>query len=430
MRHARPLPLLLLLAVAAAVVSVCSASTAKASLAVESPAHALAIINAERQANGIPPLNENVQWSQGCAEYVRYLNLNPSAFGTDAHHEKPGNPGYTDAGALAAASSLLTEGNTWFGTNPWESAPLHLASILSPLTKQIGVAAAGGYSCLAIEANQSSPGANVFFTYPGPGRTNVPTWEDTLDEVPNPTEILNLTEDTGPFLFVYGDGAWTRDSYHSFVVSQASLTAADGTAVALTVVDQNTPALNIYVPVAAAMLVPIHPLAAKTTYTASVTVTSMGVTLSHTWSFTTGAATSDPNVPPTGPIVPSGGKLTQLTLSRSSLTRSQVASTTAAFTLNGASSDVQFMLTEKTLGYHAVGRCLAPSYRAFYPNAPRCTVWAELKQFTLTSRHGVGGGPHTLSLSRLVPNGFAVGSYRLTVWADAGRATVAFSVRP
>jgi len=377
--------------------------------AATSPSAALAIINAERKANGIPLLTENVDWSQGCAEYVRYLALNSSAFDTDPHHEKPGNPGYTDAGALAAASSLLAEGNTWFGTNPWESAPLHLANILSPLAKQIGFAAAGRYSCLAVEANQSSPGTNVFFTYPGPGRTNVPTWEDTLDEVPNPTEILNLPEDTGPFLFVYGDGAWTRDSYQSFTVSQASLTAANGTPVTLKEIDQNTPSLSYYLPVAAAMLVPVRPLKPKTTYSAAVTVTSMGMTLSHTWSFTTGAASTDVNAPSSGPIPPSGGKLSRLSLSTQAPRRAEVANVSIGYRLSNGSSELFFTLTHKTLGYHAGGTCLAPSWRSYYPNAARCTVWAPLKQLTITRGSAVAKGEHELPLSRLAPNGLAVG---------------------
>jgi hypothetical protein len=391
-----------------------------------SPEAGLAIINAERQANGIPPVVLNAQWSQGCAEYVRYLDLNPAAYDNDPHHEALGNPGYTALGAIAGLFGNLVGTDDWGGTDPWASAPLHLIGNLDPLVKQIGIAAASGYSCLTIQAESPSSETNVVYSYPGPGRTDVPTSENTSSESPNPTALLGLSPvATGPYLFLYGDGPWTANSHQAFTVQEASLTAADGTPVPIKIADWGSP-ISHHLGVANAMLVPISPLRAGTTYTALATVTSMGVTLSHTWSFTTVA---HPPVP-VRPEAPTGGKLSRLSVSAHTPRRGQVAGVSIGYALSGGSSEVSFTLTQKRLGYRARGTCLDPSWRSFYPAAPRCWMFGPLTKLSLTRAAAVTNGEHTLPLRRLVPRGLAVGSYRLSAHADHGLVSVTFVVRP
>lgn len=422
----KPYPLLAFLALLAA--ALVAAYPASSATSATSPVEALAILNAERQANGIPPLTLNAQWSEGCAEYVHYLSINPGAFATDAHHEQPGNPGYSADGALAAEYSELVGGDDWLGQDAFDSAPLHLSSLLDPLIGQIGAAFGNGYSCVTAEALDDSlqTGPNVFYTYPGDGRAGVPVSEDTSSEIPDPTTILSLAEPTGPYLLVYGTGEWTAASHWSFTVSQASLTGPGGAPVAITVIDQNTPGFAIYVPVSAAMIVPDTPLAGHTTYTASITATSDRVTLSHSWTFTTRAAPKPPVLPAEPPPVSGNAKVASLRLSNGTPRTRQVAAVSFSYRLSDDSGLLQFTLARKLVLHGSHGRCYLPGN----PTLVRCVSWMPLKNLAFRDGSAVHEGSHTLPLTRLAPRGLAPGLYQISAVADSGFATVSFRVRP
>jgi uncharacterized protein YkwD len=395
----------------------------------------LAIINATRRANGIPPVTLNAQWSAGCLAHDHYLALGSAQGQTTPHEERPGKPGYTAAGAAAAASSELVLGSdNWGGVNPWLDAPLHLASLLDPLVRQLGIGNAEGYSCAGSQDPNPVATATInrFYTYPADGRKDVAPSENTGSEIPNPTPLLGLTEDTGPFLFVYGDGPWMNSdtqwghAIEGLSINQATLSTPDGTAVPLVTVDRSNPALGVDMPLSGVMLVPVHPLASKTTYTASVTLTTTdNVTLSHTWSFTTAFVAPAPK-----PASSGGGKVSRLRLSPSSLSRRQVAGGSISYQLSGESTEVQVFLTVKTLGYRVQGMCHDASWRSVDPSAPRCIAWPMLRQLTFNGGSAVGKGPHTLRLQRLAPHGLAVGSYELGVAADRGFVHLRFRVQP
>ena len=121
-----------------------------AALAAAPAAHALsgeqavAALNAQRAASGIPAAIAHVaQWSGWCAQHNAYMRANG---GELTHEETPGAPGYTPEGAQAAASSVLARGS-WNAGNPWETAPIHLHQLLAPRLDAMGVEDAAGYVC-------------------------------------------------------------------------------------------------------------------------------------------------------------------------------------------------------------------------------------------------------------------------------------------
>jgi uncharacterized protein YkwD len=91
---------------------------ALAALTLAQPAHAVSsaqivqVINAERQANGLPPVREDPALSAGCADYNRYRQMNGSlANAFTLHGEDPSKPGYTAAGNRASHDSLFNAGD-------------------------------------------------------------------------------------------------------------------------------------------------------------------------------------------------------------------------------------------------------------------------------------------------------------------------------
>lgn len=237
---------------------------------------AIAALNAQREANGIPgAITENPDWSRGCELHMAYLALNR----VTGHDEDPAQPGYTDAGAAAGGSSVLSYGGADWPANPWEHAPIHLAQVMHPALSQTGAAP----GCLTTWPgyDRPEPDETVVYTYPGPGRTDVPAQESTDESPFTPAELLGLPNPTGPHLYVFpfgGDGDG---------VAAAQLTGPDGP-VDIRVADSKTSdgsrTIGGYIPRRTALLIPVAPLRPDSAYTAGVTMASGRV---HTWSFRT-----------------------------------------------------------------------------------------------------------------------------------------------
>jgi hypothetical protein len=255
------------------------------------PAEAIARLNAQRAANGIPAgIVENAALSQGCAHHNDYIRANG---GQLTHQEDPSRPGYTDDGAYAGLHSVLASGGSWNGANPWESAPIHLSQLLAPRLDVTGVDDSGGLTCAQTLAsrNRPAPAAPVTYTYPGNG-TTIYASEIAFESPTTPGALVGIPEgaSTGPYLYVLFDGPWSE-------FADAHLTAAalrgPGGPVVLKVVDNSTPGLEGYLP-PGGMLIPRVPLLADTSYTASVTGTvtdrNGGATfgpVSYRWTFRT-----------------------------------------------------------------------------------------------------------------------------------------------
>ena len=105
---------------------------------------AIALLNAQRAANGLPAgIVEDPTLTADCAAHDRYMALNHVL----THFEQPGDPGYSDGGAYAGRNSVLARGANWSESNPYETAPLHLDQLLAPRLRALGSADLDGYSC-------------------------------------------------------------------------------------------------------------------------------------------------------------------------------------------------------------------------------------------------------------------------------------------
>jgi hypothetical protein len=215
-------------------------------------------LNSLRAANGIPAgITENPTWSAGCAQHMKYLELN--GFAGDWHTEEPGRPGYSEAGKQAANSSVLSNAPS-LGLEPaWETAPFHFAQLLAPKLSVSGAVPGCIYTWPGYR--RPEPAALTLFTYPGNGVTGA----------------------TSPYLYVLGFGGGTTEG----TLSDASLAGPSGL-VALNVVDNHTPGAQGYLP-PGGFLSPAEPLEDASQYTAQVTFTSdEGTRATARWSFSTG----------------------------------------------------------------------------------------------------------------------------------------------
>jgi hypothetical protein len=389
------------------------------------PASALSKLNAQRAANGLSPVTLNTQWSTACAAHDRYLHLNPGAYQAGAHTEDPSKPGYTAAGAAISQQSEMAAVDTWDSVGPFENAPLHLQTLLSPRLSVIGYDASYGYMCVAVPDEQQNSAANVFFTYPGNGVQNVPTSE-TIFENPDPNKLLGISSPTGPYLLVFTDGPWVPAN-QSLLVKRASLISLTGGAVELKVVDGTGP-LADYLDVGVAFLIPVHPLSPGTTYTASVTGTFGADTLTHSWTFTTVGDSSGSGGNNGGGVPAASAKLTALSLSRRAPTRDQVPGTTVSYTLSAQSSFIAFELTQLQRGYKVNHQCFGPGYKSLYPRAPACQFWGTVK--SLMPKDVGQVGTHRFKLSLLLKKlRLGPGNYRLRATAEGNTKLVAFRVR-
>jgi hypothetical protein len=280
-------------------------SLPSSSLAATNSAEAIAWLNAQREANGIPGgITDNPTWDASCRLHMTWLKLNPDVSGLSEHEEEPGTPGYTPEGAWAGEHSVL--GGTflstsstartaaqWHDTYPWgasdgwEWAPIHLMDLLNPSLAVTGFAP----GCMITGEGpwRPEPATPELFTYPGAGTSWIYPAEVAYETPYTPGEFVGLpqpTSRTGPYLYVLGWGTGTG------AITSASLTGPSGP-VAISTVDDDTSGppgrIGEYLG-AGGVLIPRKPLEPYTRYTASATFVPNegGSPLSTTWSFETG----------------------------------------------------------------------------------------------------------------------------------------------
>ena len=263
-RAARGLPIVVLLAFACV-----GASAALASAAM--PGRIVQLLNRERILNSLPAgLTENPAWTAACEAHDVYERLN----GGLSHEEKPGRRGYSAAGNLIAATSVLAQGIYWRHGDPYDNAPFHLFDLLNPRISSVGAADAQGFGCVEIELGtlRPAPGAPIAYSYPGNHRTGVPAAQSAVEQPATPARLVGLRRGaTGPNMFVYFDGPWTNGS--RLRLESATLASSTG-AVSLRRLDNTTS--NLLAPTGA-ILVPVRPLRAHTRYRVHVQGTVTGI---------------------------------------------------------------------------------------------------------------------------------------------------------
>lgn len=125
-----------------------AAACAEAASADYDSAQIIATLNAQREANGIPPVRNSARMAAGCAAYDSYVIRNGMSV-ADQNFEVQGKPGYTAAGDHAARTSVLASsigttysafGETvgpafsfsWSEGDPWDNAAFHLYQMMNP----------------------------------------------------------------------------------------------------------------------------------------------------------------------------------------------------------------------------------------------------------------------------------------------------------
>jgi hypothetical protein len=228
---------------------------------------AVAFLNQQRAANGIPgDLANDTAWADGCAKH----NLYSSKTGDWGHSEDSNSPYYTPEGATAAGSAVIATGGgyTSSGKNPWEWAPIHLYAMLAPTNARAGYDAGHGYVCMRVYGEERpAPAAPQLFSYPGPGTTGIYPAETAYEWPYTPQQLVGIPEGqaTGTNILLFSAGTRGLEA-ESF-----SLRGPDG-AVPARMVDETTENEigNGSWFRGGGVIVPERPLAEHATYTVSV----------------------------------------------------------------------------------------------------------------------------------------------------------------
>jgi hypothetical protein len=123
-----------------AVLSLFLAGTPPAAQPVRAAPAWLDYVNSLRAIANLPPVTENPTWSAGDLAHAQYMVLN----NTIGHSETMGNPGYSDAGNLAAQSGnvAVSAGSTSYtyqnAIDSWMTGPFHGIGIVDPKLAQTG----------------------------------------------------------------------------------------------------------------------------------------------------------------------------------------------------------------------------------------------------------------------------------------------------
>lgn len=195
---------------------------------------AIALLNAARRANRLPADLENVpQLSLGCRQWMN--EYEPPAGQDIDEEELPGQPGYTELGALAARSSDFARGffshklAVW-GTeeydNVWSAAPLHLARLFAPAARyawygQGEPTRTGEYPnrfCMGtglgnpLSAGSETPeavsGTTRLFSLPASGSRAIPVIEAAAELPVTPQILVHIPggRPSGPDIILFATG--------------------------------------------------------------------------------------------------------------------------------------------------------------------------------------------------------------------------------
>jgi hypothetical protein len=236
-------------------------------------ARAIAVLNQQRAANGIPP----VRLDQSLLE----------SSCTEANHN------------IASAFSGWSA-----DSSPWDNAPFHQAILYDPAQPVAsyavyapnessfpGVPPGTHWTCMWFNWNDAwsavDSGSPRFYAFTGDdGRANVPYSEKAAESPYTPAEVLGLSQPSGPNLLVFALGIGLN-----LHIMSATLTSASGRSVAVATVDGTSTYDGE--PVGFpwhGVIIPKAPLAPRSAYTASVHWEgSDGTIYPQTFSFTTAA---------------------------------------------------------------------------------------------------------------------------------------------
>ena len=253
------------------------------SAAALSPAGIVAKLNSERAALGIPPVSLDASRTAACRAHNNYMRRNHVL----GHFETPGRPGYTNAGDRAARMSVLAGRSSWARHNPWRDAPIHLAQVYNPGLRTTGASDNGGYSCLFTYPNTRRNQDDKVWTLPADGGSVVRA--QTAFEGPSPPQTtvgIRNGAKTGPYLYVWSAGPSSSLLAPITRLVSGTLIGPSGP-VDVKLIDASR--VGSLANRGDGWLLPVKPLAANATYTATVILApSVGLRrVTHSWTFHT-----------------------------------------------------------------------------------------------------------------------------------------------
>jgi uncharacterized protein YkwD len=267
-------------------------------------------LNTARLGAGAGVVRQNALLDRAASSHLEYLRLN----GVEAGHtEEAGLPGFTGS---TPGARVTAAGYTWGFTSEdlaWGTAftPMqcldlllssvyHLASLMAEQVDMgvaYGTAGGSGFNgCVfnfgvPLGGASQLPAPGVVKAYPYPGQKAVATTFTPATETPNPMPDVGSRGVGQPvFVSMRAQGA---DDGQGYTVSSFTLRDAAGTAVAARLIANRTTGTGVTIdPVrllrpGEVFLVPLSPLAAGSTYTASIAGRNGSVPYAATWQFTT-----------------------------------------------------------------------------------------------------------------------------------------------
>jgi len=250
---------------------------------------ALDSVNAVRAAAGLPPVRLDSRLTQSAESHSYYWlfnNLSPTVADLGIHKETAGLPGYsgdypwTRATAFAYPDQRIGEDITHVGdpvhaVQSWVDSVYHRFPILRPDLVDIGYADAvvGPLLIEDMEFGFATPQPATPVVYPASGETSVSAiFVD--NELPDPVPPGDPRTTGYPVTVTFAAG-------YSVQLTSFAVTGPGGHAVAAYLLAPSEATEN------SASLLPVAPLAANTTYTASISAVVAGQAFSRTWTFTT-----------------------------------------------------------------------------------------------------------------------------------------------
>jgi len=257
-------------------------------------------LNYRRAQIGLPTLTENTMIDQAAQRHSDYQRVNGIT-----HVEDPAKQGFTGttldkrmvaagytfhgANAIGEVIAASTSTSGFYNAEQLITAIYHRFVIFEPVFKEIGTGAAMGASATAYTYFTADMAANnglgqglargTVVTWPFSGQTEVTPNFFSDQEEPDPVDGVN---EVGYPISVHANMSSTL-SVQSFTVHPhggANLSVKQ-------IGNQTTNAQGQAVAPTAVAIVPLAPLAAKTTYDVSFNGTVDGAAVSKSWSFTT-----------------------------------------------------------------------------------------------------------------------------------------------
>lgn len=210
-RVTRSYVLLIWLLLTAAALWPSSTSARVTSVPPQGP-EAIALLNQQRAANGIPPVTDNQSFAAAWCP------------------DEEGGPSGGELGRDLSSAAGWTA-----TTSPWDNAPLHQQDLYNPLFTQAGDVNVGNSGCFGAGAPAPQPSAPTFYDFISEkGNGAVPASETIYGEgpfAPQQAVGIRLGVATGPDILLYGLGFPQETLFAGVHVTGWSLRTAAGESV-------------------------------------------------------------------------------------------------------------------------------------------------------------------------------------------------------